>query len=79
MGRPGLCSMPLHSLDVGDLLADALQLVLQLDYVLRNREVVCLAADGVNFAADFLQDKLRLPADLTARLEQRAELVKMAI
>ena len=72
------CAGSRRSLHVGDLLAHALELVLQLDHAAGDGQVVRLAPEGVRLAAHLLQDEFRLAADLPVRPQQRGQLLEMA-
>jgi hypothetical protein len=61
-----------------DLLADFLQLGLAKNDALRNRGVIRLSAEGVQFAENFLGNELQRPADWFMSTEVMGELREMA-
>ena len=65
-------------LHVLDLLTHALEFVFEIDDDARDFDVVRLAADRVDLAADFLQEELRLAPDGLVARDESGELLEMA-
>jgi len=65
-------------IDVGDLLADPLQLGLQLHHLGGDAGVLRLGADGVDLPVDLLDEELQAAPGWGVGTDQRTELVEVA-